>query len=66
MNMPTKFDSYWTNGFREECQKQTAPILTLLGLLYYSNTSVQQKHDKYMTTQLSRLGTGTSIGGGVN
>ena len=45
MNMPTKFDSYWTNGFREECQKQTAPILTLLGLLYFSNTSVQQKHD---------------------
>jgi hypothetical protein len=44
----------------------TAPILTLLGLLYFSNTSVQQKHDIYMTTQLSWLGTGTSIGGGLN
>jgi hypothetical protein len=52
MNIPTKFGSYWTNGFREECQKQTAPILTLLGLLYLSNTFVQQKHDIYMTNFL--------------
>ena len=39
MNIPTKFDSNWSSGVREEYSKQTTPILTPLGFLFLLSNS---------------------------